>query len=195
MAQMIGITGTHSTGKSTFFEKVRKQAERRGLRVERVGDVATRCQAAGFPILRDHTFESTLWIIASVISSELELALKCDLILVDRPVSDAIGYLEAALASTHRTITEAERNYLYTLVGMHSSRYAMLFKTELDKTIPLGEGRDLDQAFRAAAEEHITRSLKELHISTLNPEVPESLRLVEDFLDKISTSAVESVDE
>ncbi len=110
MAQMIGITGTHSTGKSTFFEKVRKQAERRGLRVERVGDVATRCQAAGFPILRDHTFESTLWIIASVISSELEFALKCDLILVDRPVSDAIGYLEAALASTYRTITEAERS-------------------------------------------------------------------------------------
>jgi len=188
MAQMIGITGTHSTGKSTFFEKVRQQAERRGLRVARVGDVATRCQAAGFPILSEHTFESTLWIIASVISSELEHALKCDLVLVDRPVSDAIGYLEAALALTHRTITEAERNYLYTLVKMHSSSYAMLFKTELDKTIPLGDDRDPDLDFRAAADEHITRSLKELRIPTLNPEAPESQCLVEDFLDKILVS-------
>ncbi|UOB59689.1 ATP-binding protein [Burkholderia pyrrocinia] len=193
MAQMIGITGTHSTGKSTFFEKVREQAERRGLHVARVGDVATRCQAAGFPILRDHTFESTLWIIASVISSELEHELKCDLILVDRPASDAIGYLEAALVSTRRTITAAERNYLYTLVGLHSSRYAMLFKTELDKTIPLGDGRDPDQAFRAAADEHIARSLKELGIPTHNPEAPESQRLVEDFLDKISRSAIKRV--
>jgi len=194
MAQMIGITGTHSTGKSTFFEKIRQQAERRKLRVARVGDVATRCEAAGFPILRNHTFESTLWIISSVISNELEFALKCDLILVDRPVSDAIGYLEAALAATHRTITEAERNYLYTLVKMHSSRYAMLFKTELDKAIPLGDGRDLDQAFREAADEHITRSLKDLRIPTLNPEAPGSQRLIEDFLDKISASAVKSVD-
>lgn len=194
MAQMIGITGTHSTGKSTFFDKVRQLAERRGLRVGRVGDVATRCQDAGFPILRDHTFESTLWIIASVISSELEHALTCDLILVDRPVSDAIGYLEAALASTRRSLSAAERNYLYTLVGLHSSRYEMLFKTELDKSIPLGEGRDPDQDFRVAADEHITRSLAELCIPTLNPEAHDSQRLVEEFLDKIPTSVVKGVD-
>ncbi|MEX3960473.1 hypothetical protein [Trinickia sp. EG282A] len=62
---MIGITGTHSTGKSTFFEEVHELAQARGLKVGKVADVATRCREAGFPILKDHTFESTLWIMSS----------------------------------------------------------------------------------------------------------------------------------
>ncbi|RQT27442.1 hypothetical protein DF037_18085 [Burkholderia contaminans] len=189
MSCMIGITGTHSSGKSTFFEEVRELAQARGLKVGRVADVATRCREAGFPILRDHTFDSTLWIMSSVIRAELESALVHDLVLVDRPVSDAIGYLEAALQVSGRTITADERHYLYTLVGMHSSRYALLFKTNLDLSIPLGEGRDPDVEFRIQADKHITRSLSELGIRTLDPRSPESASTIRALLDRMAAAA------
>lgn len=186
MACMIGITGTHSTGKSSFFQEVRKKAEAKGIQVGIVANVASHCQEAGFPILKDHTFDSTLWIITSVIRAELECALRYDLVLVDRPVSDAIGYLEAALDFSNRKITVDERNYLYTLVRMHSSRYRLLFKTKLDQSIPLGEGRDPNLEFRAKADEYITRSLSELKIKTFDPQSVESDNIIKEVLDKIS---------
>ena len=186
MTCMIGITGTHSTGKSTFFASVKAQAKARGITVGTVADVATECQKAGFPILKDHTFESTLWIITSVVRAELESALRHDLVLVYRPVSDAVGYLEAALEVSNRSITEAEREYLYGLVRMHSCRYAALFKTELDRSIPLGEGRDSNVEFRIKADECITRSLSRLDIKTLDPRSDEAENVVQHILHGIS---------
>ncbi|MEX3960551.1 hypothetical protein [Trinickia sp. EG282A] len=109
--------------------------------------------------------------------------------LVDRPVSDAIGYLEAALQVSGRTITADERHYLYTLVGMHSSRYALLFKTNLNLSIPLGEGRDPDVEFRIEADKHITRSLSELGIRTLDPRSPESASTIRALLDRMAAAA------
>lgn len=169
MTIFVGIAGTHSTGKTSFVQHVLKQAEKCSVSVEVVSDTATKCRDAGFPILRDHTFESTLWIMTSVIKAELEAGLKASLVLVDRPVPDALGYLEAALSATSRTITEQQRAYLYGLAEHHAKRYSLLLKTQLDESISLGPDRDSDLDFRRDADRRIDSALSRLGIHCLDP--------------------------
>lgn len=172
MAHFLGIAGTHSTGKSTFLKRLRGLLEADGCRVTVVGDKASECREAGFEILRQHTFESTLWIMTSVIQAELEAGLRSDFVLVDRPVPDAIGYLEAALETESRPISSMEREYLYSLARLHTSRYDVMLKTELDSTIRLGDGRDSDMVFRELVDSKIREVLLELRTpySTLHSE-------------------------
>jgi thymidylate kinase len=165
MVHYIGIAGTHSTGKSTFLDALRERLEQLGLRVGAVADKATNCRDAGFKILQDHTFESTLWITASVIQAELEAGRTANVVLVDRPVPDAIGYLEAALEVQQRRISIADRDYLYTIARLHGSRYSLLLKTRLDPAIPFGLGRDPDLSFRELVDKKITGSLQTLGLS------------------------------
>lgn len=169
MTTFIGIAGTHSTGKTTFVTQVQEEAGKLGIAVEVVRDTATRCQEAGFPILQNHTFESTLWIVASVIRAELEAGLKAKLVLVDRPVPDALGYLEAALHATGRAISQAQRDYLYVLAQHHAGRYALLLKTKLDESIPLGEGRDPNLEFRRDADRRISGVFRQLGVAEIDP--------------------------
>lgn len=169
MTLFVGIAGTHSTGKTSFVQDVLKRAERRGISVAVVSDTATKCRDAGFPILRDHTFESTLWIVTSVIKAELEAGLSASLVLVDRPVPDALGYLEAALSVTGRTISEEQRAYLYGVAEHHAKRYSLVLKTQLDESIPLGADRDPDLDFRRDAGRHIDTVLKRLGVNCLDP--------------------------
>lgn len=188
MTYFIGIAGTHSTGKSTFLATLKQRATERGITVETIADTATRCQSAGFKVLLDHTFESTLWILCSVIRAELEAALRADLVLVDRPVPDALGYLEAALEMTGRVISEKERAYLYELTKLHTPRYSLLFKTELDTSIPLGEGRDTNFEFRASAGNWISRTLETLGVQALDPHDPSAAMAVDSILSTIIES-------
>ena len=159
MPCFIAIAGTHSTGKTTFMDTVQTALGGHGVVSVRVSDKATDCRDAGFGILRDHTFESTLWIMSSVIRGELEAGLKADVVLVDRPVPDALGYLEAALETQARVISAEERAYLYDLARHHSQRYALLLKTRLDQDIPLGPDRDPDTQFRALVDVKIDEAL------------------------------------
>lgn len=147
----IGITGTHSTGKSSFFEAVQHELKPLDLRVTRIGDFATTAKALGFPILRDHTYESTLWIMTECMRREAEASLSFDVILVDRPVIDALGYLRAALELTGRTVEKRRLDALTEIANAHTPLYDVLIKTSLDSRIELGEGRDQDPEFRDAA--------------------------------------------
>jgi GTPase SAR1 family protein len=146
----IGITGTHSTGKSSFLESLQQKLGS-NLRVHRIGDFAVRAKELGFPILRDHNYESTLWIISECMRLEAEASLANDVVLIDRPVIDALGYLHAALRLTGRKIGERRSAELATIVKAHTPDYDLLVRTSLDKTIGLGEGRDQNAEFRDAA--------------------------------------------
>ncbi len=169
MPKFIAFTGTHSTGKSTFVDDLTDIAEKQGLRVGKVKDNASECAKAGFPILRDHTFSSTLWIMTTVIREEQHESLSADLVIVDRPVSDAIGYLEAALAVTGRNVPPEDLDYLYALAKLHAPRYDLLFKTVLDESVPLGPNRDPDLAYRKVVDTHIGAALSKLGVQPLNP--------------------------
>lgn len=155
MTIKLGVAGTHSTGKTTFLDTLADQLEARGLRVGRVTDVAREAVDLGFRILQAHTFESTLWIMTRGINLQLQSALVHDVVLVDRPVLDAAGYLYAALETRGARLSWNQESLLFTLAQHDAAGYAMLYKTELDPSIPLGPGRDSDLVFREAAAHHI----------------------------------------
>lgn len=166
MAIKIGIAGTHSTGKSTFIHSLSKTLISQGYSIATVGNFATEAKKRGFPTLRDHTFKSTLWIITFCISQELEAELSSDIVLVDRPVIDAMGYLYAALNYSNRKILADEGNYLTSIVKFHSLSYNLLFKTVLNKKIELGleKERDADLLFREMAAKSIDDAFANLKI-------------------------------
>lgn len=158
----IGITGTHSTGKTSFFDAIQQDLERLKLTVHRLGNFARDARSLGFPILTEHTFESTLWIMAQCMRLEAEASLSSDVILIDRPVMDALGYLRAALRLSGRTISERQLNELTTIVKAHTPDYDLLIRTSLDAGIELGLGRDQDAQFRDAAASSIETLIREI---------------------------------
>jgi hypothetical protein len=151
MAIKIAIAGTHSTGKTSFIESVQSKLREKGCTVKKVSDLATEARKHGFPILREHTFSSTLWIMTRCINLELEGSLSADMVLVDRPVHDAYGYLLAALKHRNESLTEDEMAYLESLVTHHARTYQFLFKTTIDETRPINSAkeRDMDRVFRS----------------------------------------------
>lgn len=153
----IAVAGTHSTGKTTFLTRLKELFEQRALVVAYVHDSAVNAQDKGFPILAEHTFESTAWLIARAIQLEMEAALTADVILVDRPVPDALGYLQAALLHTSRSIASARLEALERICAAWAPEYDLAFLTVLDPSVELGEGRDGDALFRARAAEEVTR--------------------------------------
>jgi hypothetical protein len=163
----IAITGTHSSGKTTFLQDLEQELNSAGLRIHRIGDFARRAQDLGFPILTKHTYESTLWIMAECLRCEAEASLHNDIILVDRPAIDALGYLHAALQVSERTIDSRRSSELLTIVKAHTPDYDVLFRTALDANIKVGERRDSDREFRAAAASAIERLVSQIEPNAL----------------------------
>lgn len=151
----VGIAGTHSTGKSTFLEQLDSVLSAEGIAIGRVGDLAKAARDRGFPILTDHNFESTLWIMAEGMRQEAEAALSSEVILVDRPVFDALGYLYAAVEISGRSLPDRQLDELRSIAVAHAGDYDVLVMTKLDPAISLGEGRDKNHEFRVAAGEKI----------------------------------------
>lgn len=158
----IAVAGTHSTGKTTFVTQLKARFVATGLEVACVHDSAEDARDIGFPILKDHTFDSTAWLIAQAIRLETVAALSADVILVDRPVPDALGYLVAALRITGRAIELDKLARLDAICVAWIGEYDLIFVTELDATIPIGPGRDDDQAFRVEVGEAISELLDRL---------------------------------
>lgn len=161
---IIGVAGTHSTGKTSFLREVFEALSNQGLKVGMIGDLGSSAKETGFSILRDHSFSSTLWIMTKGISLELESQLKNDVVLVDRPIPDALAYLYAALDSRSERSDPMERKYLEDLVRLNVPRYRILFKTILDETKPIDSSkpRDLDPVFRKSVDIHMTDIFEQL---------------------------------
>lgn len=164
---MIGVLGTHSTGKSTFIARLAHELRRQHIQVATVADLGEQAQRMGLPILYNHTWSSTLWIITRGVSNELEAWLHADVVLVDRPAPDALGYYRAALDYRHEQPDPTELTYLEALVRGHSARYNLLFRTTLDPSIPLGDTktRDNDSQFRLLADHYVGRVLRDLNLA------------------------------
>lgn len=146
----IGVCGVHSSGKTTFLRELKTKLAEVGFVSETIDGLPTEAAEKGFPILRQLTFETTLWIISTCIARELEASINCDVVLVDRAVPDALGYYLAALKSNHRKVDPVEWEYLKEIARHHSKRYDLLFKTIMDESIPIGSGkiRDTDPIYR-----------------------------------------------
>jgi len=166
-ATKIAVAGTHSTGKTTFLSTLQGDLESAGYTVARVADLGLGASQTGFPILQHHTHESTLWIITRGISLELEAGLRAHVVLVDRPVPDALGYYHAALTYRADTCPPGYRDYLYRLARNHAATYDLIFKTRLDETIPLGDNkpRDTDHRYRVIADFAVSDVLQDLGVT------------------------------
>lgn len=163
----IGIAGTHSTGKSTFAHALKDSLESLGKKVGQVQGLATNARAVGFPILTEHTIDSTLWIIASCMQQEAELSLYSDVIIVDRPVPDAIGYLDAALSVSGRPVDADRLSKLKEVARAYSTEYDVLVVTQLDSTQALGPNRDQNSEFRRVAGERINEFVSQVSVTPL----------------------------
>ncbi|SNY88143.1 signal recognition particle subunit FFH/SRP54 (srp54) [Nocardia amikacinitolerans] len=161
----IAITGTHSTGKTTFITRLAEELCRNRIEAAIVGDLGAQALQLGFPILSRHTWASTLWIITRGISNELAAWQRADVVLIDRAIPDALGYYDAALEFSGR---QRDPNYddLEQIVTAHSRNYDLLLRTVLDPSVPLGDNkpRDTDLEFRACADAHVDKVLRRLDI-------------------------------
>lgn len=162
----VAVLGTHSTGKSTFLAHLAHDLRRQHVAVGTVADLGEQAQRIGLPILFNHTWASTLWIMARGISDEMEAWLHSDVVLIDRPVPDALGYYRAALEYRRETPDPAQIDRLEALARSHSDRYDLMYRTTLDPTIPLGDNktRDNDAEFRVLADKHVGHVMRDLDL-------------------------------
>ncbi len=156
------VAGTHSTGKSTFVAALKARLQAEGLAVTDVHDSAADAHAEGFPILADHTFESTAWLIAQAIRLETKASLSAAAIIVDRPVPDALGYMLAALRHQQRDLELGRYKRLESLCRAWVGEYDILFVTKLDLSVPIGSGRPDDEQFRIKASQAIVEILSDM---------------------------------
>ena len=182
----IGVAGTHSTGKTTLVNALRDRFEGRGMTVGHVDDLARRAAIIGFPILREHTFESTLWIMAECMRQEAEQSRLCDVILVDRPVPDALGYLNAALAVTGRKIDPRRLQALDSIARSYAVDYDVVVVTIHDDSIELGPGRNNDPIFRKAAADAVASLIEETRPDALRMNSGNSAEIVEAIFDRFT---------
>src|SRR5690242_8114622 len=96
----IAVSGSHSTGKTSFIKEVISKIRNTDFKITTVSDIAGSCP---LPILRKHTIESTLWIAAKGIEQEIEAEYKFDLIIVDRPILDCWAYFQSVCKNQYKT--------------------------------------------------------------------------------------------
>lgn len=100
------------------------------------------------------------------ISQEIATWAHVDVLLIDRPVPDALGYYHAALAHRGEPPDPEALAHLRSLAVHHSIHYDLIYRTTLDDQLPLGvnKPRDRDRRFRALADTHVQRVLSDLAI-------------------------------
>ncbi|MGY2030246.1 AAA family ATPase [Nocardia gipuzkoensis] len=162
----VAVTGTHSTGKSTFLRQVAEQLHRDRVEVAVVADLGAEAMEHGLPLLQQHTWASTLWIVSRGMSLEAQAWTRADVVLVDRPVSDALGYYEAALDYRGGQPDPGNIDQLEQLVARHIRHYDLVLRTVLDPRIPLdlSKPRGTDLQFRSLADRHVAKVLERLGI-------------------------------
>ncbi|MFE3026124.1 AAA family ATPase [Nocardia tengchongensis] len=162
----VAVMGTHSTGKTTFVNELAELLRQDRIEVAIVADLGSHALEAGLPILANHTWASTTWIITRGISLELEAWARADVVLIDRGVPDALGYYEAALESRRRVADPRHLKHLEDMVIGHSRNYDYVLRTVLDPTVPLGRNkpRDTDLEFRSLAGHRIEQVMQRLSI-------------------------------
>lgn len=174
---VIGIAGTHSTGKSTFCNELRTVLESRGIRVETIPSFGALAVQQGMPLLTQHTYDSTMWFIDRTLEAEQVARANAEVVLVDRPVIDAVAYWNAAVEIRGDEVAAHEVEAIGALMIGHSPNYTTILATKLDPSIALGPGRDTDSRYRAAVDAHLHELLNRhsIHHQVISPGVREAL--------------------
>lgn len=152
----IAFTGTHGTGKTTSVYQLAADLKKvRGL--PNVGVNLELARGCPFPINKETTPESQLWLTMKVAASEMEAAKSNPILVCDRTIMDAYAYTFAAWkrcaessdpegAIMWKRVLDATR----PLVQYWLSTYDFIvMKPACDFDYQFGDGlRDLDRDFR-----------------------------------------------
>ena len=162
----VAVTGAHSTGKSGFLARLTGSLRRDGAIVATVADLGEEALRLGLPILHSHTYASTLWIMTRGISLEVASWPHVDVLLVDRPVPDALAYYRAALDYRGELPVPSLLGPLRALAAHHSGHYDLILRTVIDTGLPLGreKQRDPEPRYRRLADRYVGQVLDELSI-------------------------------
>jgi AAA domain len=165
----IAVAGTHSTGKTTFLTRLRHLLETAGYHVTSVGDQAAAARDHGFPILREQTATTTLWIMTMGIAAELVAARRADVVLVDRPITDALAYHTAAHAWRGEPVDLAAAAFLTDLARHHTPSYHLIYRAIVDPTMGITDDghRDTDPDYRQLVDDAITAVHTRLGLTTV----------------------------
>lgn len=174
----IAISGTHSTGKTTFIRKVTDELEKNGIGYIKISDLAVKCP---LPILTEHTVESTLWIASKGMLDEIEAEHTSQIVIVDRPILDCWGYFQAVCKDKY----SSDYPKLLALVSMikhWSYTYDIIYQTMLDESIPIENTKEriLDEDYRKQVDIEMKLGYKHFGVEPLELTVSNSeQRLVE----------------
>lgn len=174
---VIGVAGTHSTGKSTFCNELRTALESKGIRVETIPSFGALAVQQGIPLLTQHTYDSTMWFIDRTLEAEQAARANAEVVIVDRPIIDAVAYWNAAVEYRGCEVAAHEIEAIGALMIGHSPNYTTVLATKLDPSIALGPGRDTDSRYRAAVDAHLHELLNRHSIQhqVLSPGAREAL--------------------
>jgi AAA domain len=169
MPVKIAASGTHSTGKTVFLTRLRHLLETAGYHVSTVADQTGAARDHGFPVLREQTATTTLWLMTMGIAAELVAGRHADVVLVDRPIIDALGYHTAAHAWRGEPVDPLQASFLADLARHHAPSYHLIYQAVVDPNMGIAPDacRDNDPAFRDLADQAITAVYGRLAIPTL----------------------------
>ncbi|MBT2613639.1 AAA family ATPase [Streptomyces sp. ISL-87] len=164
----IAVSGTHSTGKTTFLQRLEMELRAIGQTVARTpASFAQQAAERGFPKLRQQTAECTEWIISASGAAAAEATLTAGIVLIDRSALDPLAYYLAAHDRALKKPDPATVERLGSLVRAHCASYDLLIATNLDFSLPLGDTRDRDLDYREAVDRRVHSLLADMRISHL----------------------------
>lgn len=161
---IVGVTGTHSTGKTTFCNELQQKLKTHDIAVAMVPSFGKLAVQLNIPVLHEHTYDSTIWFINKTIEAQAHTSNNSTVVLVDRPVIDAFAYWRAAIDHRRVPMCEVELAKLRDVVEQQIPIYNYLVATEIDQTIPIAPNRNNDQIFRKNVDKHLKDTLQNLKI-------------------------------
>ena len=177
----IGISGTHGSGKSTILYKIASKCKKNGINISIIEERARLCP---FPINKDATLESQLWMVTDQIKCELKRKNKFDVILSDRTLVDVFAYGLDVLshkspedAFVFKKLWEGCRHIISNTYDLIIIPNHINFNFLIDDGI-----RDTDEEFRDDIFTTIVELYKDVNVDKLAIWTPGSL---DSFVDKL----------
>lgn len=161
---LLGVTGTHSTGKSTFCDDLKVSLECKGISVATIPSFGRLAVQQGIPLLTQHTYDSTMWFIDRTLEAQRTAADNAEVILVDRPIMDAVAYWNAAVEHRGTPAPMHQIDAINALITSQLPGYTTIVATRLDSSIALGPGRDTNLVFRQSVDTHLHQILNHFGI-------------------------------
>lgn len=172
----IGISGSYSTGKSRLIAALERRLSAEGVDygVTRVSELAKRCP---FPINREQTPASSLWILGALVQEELVCGSRHEVTLADRTVVDvcALTPWDGPAAKGTDTVLSVVSD----LTAGWAATYSVIFRARIDAAFepnwPKIPGGDLE--FRERVEQLQGECIEALRLPVVELPSEEAARL------------------